>query len=526
MESDASRQTILGDCKAIVKLKSYRLQYGSEKLLLESAIDPVQWDSWSVRDVSILTNPDASYVKEEGRLTMYYTGCSDKMELQQSGRAFSYDNGYSWEKDPSNPILTVSPGRWDSKVSSSPWVMKGENGYLMYYRGSSAACKHDAIGLATSADGVTFQKHPDNPIIQPSQFNGVLNNPTAMGVLNAIRSHEGTIMVFFEALESGYEKKGQIFGAQSHDGVHFTPLNKGEPIFSSRNVSSWPVRGVCNPRVFPLNKQGYLLGFNGTYDGEYAIGFAYSENFKDWEEMKTNPIIVPRGLPLEDSSSYRIEGPVLNSMDLILGKEVIDCFFMSIPGTGNNQINSEIKLAKLRIDKSNEKKLRYVSNPSDKKSTKLENDSMTMDATREKSGFLQGSIVWTNSIKELAFEITFLSFEKEAEFNIQISNSLNPFPKSYGFIMKITPKQISLKRNTADKDSSNSPLKSLWEIGKIFESTPNSKRISICFAENILFSIGGETLKYQKGELRFYDSRVVTFSCIKSSVVLKDIRLS
>lgn len=515
-----------GRLRNYIELKSYKLENGSAKIVLESSADTLSWDSWSVRDVSILTNPDASYVKEEGRLTMYYTGCSDKMELQQSGRAFSYDNGYSWEKDPSNPILIVSPGRWDSKVSSSPWVMKGENGYLMYYRGSSAACKQDAIGLATSADGVTFQKHPDNPIIQSSQFNGILKNYTAMGVLNAIHSHEGNVMVFFEALESGYDQKGQIFGAQSDDGINFSPLNQGNPIFSARNVTSWPVRGVCNPRVIPLREKGYLLGFNGTYDGEYSIGFAYSENLKDWEEMKTNPIIAPRGFPEEDTSSYRIEGPVLNSMDLKVDKELIDCFFMSIPGAGDKQKNSVINLAKLRIDQSKENKLRFITNPSDKNSIKEEEDTISMDASKEKSGFLQGSIVKNNSIKELKSEITYLTCDKESEFNIQISNSLNPFPKSYGFIMKITPKQILLKRNTAYKDSPEVPLNSLWQIVKIFETTPDSFRISLCFQKNVLLSINGETFRYPKEAIRSYDSRVVTFSCIKSSVELKDICLS
>jgi len=525
VESNASRQTILGDSKVVIKLKSYRLQYGSEKLLLKSSNTSTHWDSWSVRDVSILTNPDASFVKQDGRLTMYYTGCSDDMQLQQTGRAFSYDNGGSWEKDPSNPILTVCPGEWDSKVSSSPWVLKSENGYLMYYRGSSEACKQDAIGLATSADGITFQKHPNNPIIRPSQFSGILQYPTAMGVLNTIQSHEGTIMVFFEALESDYDQKGQIFGAQSDDGIHFKPLNKGNPIFSSRNVSSWPVRGVCNPRVIPLKEKGYLIGFNGTHDGEYSIGFAYTENFKDWKEMETNPIIVPRGFPLEDSSSHRIEGPVLNGMDLQEEKQEIDCLFMSIPGTGNNQKNSVIKMAKLQNEQSKKKKLRFISNPSYKKSVILFKDSISMDAFQEKSGFLQGSIVNPNSIKELGLKITFQSFDNKAEFNIQMSNSLNPFPKGYGFILKITPQQIFLKRNTLCKTSSDDPVNKLWEIGKVFETAPNTLRLSIRFEESILFSINEEVISYPKEALRTYDSRVVTFSSIKSCVILKNILL-
>ena len=131
-----------------------------------------------------------------------------------------------------------------------------------------------------------------------------------------------------------------------------------------------------------------------------------------------------------------------------------------------------------------------------------------MDASKEKTGFLQGSIVKNNSIKELKSEITFLTCDKESEFNIQISNSLNPFPKSYGFMMKITSKQILLKRNTAFKASLDGPDNSLWQVVKIFKATPDIFRISLCFRENILLSINGETFRYPKEAIRSYDSRL------------------
>ena len=100
---------------------------------------------------------------------------------------------------------------------------------------------------------------------------------------------------------------------------------------------------------------------------------------------------------------------------------------MSIPGVVTNRKNSVINLAKLRTDQNKQNKLRFISNPSDKNSIKEEEDTISMDASKEKTGFLQGSIVKNNSIKELKSEITFLC-DKESEFNVQISNSLNPFP--------------------------------------------------------------------------------------------------
>ena len=134
-------------------------------------------------------------------------------------------------------MLHVSPGDWDSKVQIPPWVLKSGNDYMMYYRGSSEACKQDAIGLAaTDADRLNFHKHSNNPIIRPANSMACSENPTAMGVLNAIR-YEGNIMVFEKALESGYDQKGQIFGAKSNDGINFDPLNRGNPIFSARSAA-------------------------------------------------------------------------------------------------------------------------------------------------------------------------------------------------------------------------------------------------------------------------------------------------
>ena len=56
------------------------------------------------------------------------------------------------------PDTHVSPGDWDSKVSSSPWVLKSEMITMSIAGSSLKPAKKDAIGLATSADGVSFHK--------------------------------------------------------------------------------------------------------------------------------------------------------------------------------------------------------------------------------------------------------------------------------------------------------------------------------------------------------------------------------
>jgi predicted GH43/DUF377 family glycosyl hydrolase len=70
-------------------------------------------------------------------------------------------DGESWTMHPA-PVLGPGTG-WDSFIVACPYVFKGQGGYKMYYHGSTGG--ENSIGYATSLDGVSWERHPYNPVI-------------------------------------------------------------------------------------------------------------------------------------------------------------------------------------------------------------------------------------------------------------------------------------------------------------------------------------------------------------------------
>jgi predicted GH43/DUF377 family glycosyl hydrolase len=66
----------------------------------------------------------------------------------------------TWQKEPSNPVL-VPDQAWESSAIWGPCVIRLENVYVMGY------CSSDSIGMATSTDGIHWTKYHDNPVFEP-----------------------------------------------------------------------------------------------------------------------------------------------------------------------------------------------------------------------------------------------------------------------------------------------------------------------------------------------------------------------
>ncbi len=98
------------------------------------------------------------YVIEFGQmLYMYYLGI-DRFGVQRLGIARSAD-GISWEKNSSNPIMDVGvSGAFDENGLGEPSVIYKAPYFYMLYTGRDAQ-ENRNIGLAVSLDGVHFKKY-------------------------------------------------------------------------------------------------------------------------------------------------------------------------------------------------------------------------------------------------------------------------------------------------------------------------------------------------------------------------------
>ncbi|MCU0364677.1 MAG: T9SS type A sorting domain-containing protein [Ignavibacteriaceae bacterium] len=107
-----------------------------------------------------------SVVSNSGTYTMYYSGLDITSTYYSIGRATSPD-GINWQKDTlNNPILTPDSGQWDSKAVCGPYCFYTSSTIYLYYTGWAMNYTGNTIGLATSTDnGLTWNKYASNPVL-------------------------------------------------------------------------------------------------------------------------------------------------------------------------------------------------------------------------------------------------------------------------------------------------------------------------------------------------------------------------
>jgi predicted GH43/DUF377 family glycosyl hydrolase len=122
-------------------------------------------------------------LKTEAGYVMYYSGV-DASGTQMIGMATSRD-GMQWVKyndesttdkpfAESDPVFQVGEkGAWDAGWVHQPRVFQTADGWVMIYRGiRETRGPTMKLGLATSADGIHWERRPGNPIFQPAEVKG------------------------------------------------------------------------------------------------------------------------------------------------------------------------------------------------------------------------------------------------------------------------------------------------------------------------------------------------------------------
>lgn len=122
--------------------------------------DGVAWDETWVGKCQV--------IKEGATYKMWYVGYGGTPTVPQIGYATS-NNGIDWNKHGGNPVLSPGGGgEWDDAAAEILDVVRIADKYVMFYEGS-----HDygdllgvqfKLGVASSANGTAWTKHPNNPI--------------------------------------------------------------------------------------------------------------------------------------------------------------------------------------------------------------------------------------------------------------------------------------------------------------------------------------------------------------------------
>lgn len=138
--------------------------------------DGVKWKRMSDKPVlsfdqpweknSAVMCPSVMWDEQARLFRMWYSG-GEQHEPNAIGYATSPD-GLTWKKHAGNPVFTPEPkNTWEKHKVAGGQVVKRGDWYVMFYIGfqDESSAK---IGLARSKDGIThWQRHPANPIIWP-----------------------------------------------------------------------------------------------------------------------------------------------------------------------------------------------------------------------------------------------------------------------------------------------------------------------------------------------------------------------
>ncbi|MCK5548201.1 MAG: PKD domain-containing protein [Thermoplasmata archaeon] len=197
------------------------------------------------------------------------------------GYATSSD-GISWTKHVANPVLDLGPpGSWDDTRVYTPEVLYDGMTYQMWYSGWNAV--NNRIGYATSLDGVTWTKSPENPVLD----------------IGPLGFWDDTHVAYPVVLDDGTEFKMWFLGgdgttfrighATSPDGIAWTKKPTA-PVLDLGTSGSWDDVWATYPSVI-YDGSAYKMWYTG-YDGNTRrIGYATSLDGIAWTKSTANPVL-------------------------------------------------------------------------------------------------------------------------------------------------------------------------------------------------------------------------------------------
>lgn len=215
--------------------------------------DGAKW----VRRGSVLS-PDSStwegdYIAANGSviaagselLYYYQAGSPPRIGLAKSA------DGISWRKNGAAVLETGPYGSWDERGVADPYVVRFGSKLYLFYTGMDRA-RRQSLGIAESADGVTWYKLRANPILEPgepSAFDGNgLGEP-------AVWAASGYYWMLYTGRDR--QENRSIGLARSRNGVSWE-----KQALVIRGDQPWNNKVVCDPTVV-ATAEGVRVWFGG-----------------------------------------------------------------------------------------------------------------------------------------------------------------------------------------------------------------------------------------------------------------------
>lgn len=231
---------------------------------------------------------ERGYILKEGdEYRMWYTGFRDESETQLSlGYATSPD-GLTWTRHPGNPV-------YDSLWVEDMMVIKHSNLYYMFAEG-----RDDIAHMLTSADGIQWKSHGSLDI---RYTNGDPLSPGPYGT-PTVWTEGDTWYLFYERGDLG------IWLATSTDRKVWTNI-QDDPVLTP-GPEKYDQYGVAVNQIVLYNDKYYAYYHATEFEdwSEWTSCVAISDDLVHWKKYENNPIMREnKSSPIlvHDGSQYRL----------------------------------------------------------------------------------------------------------------------------------------------------------------------------------------------------------------------------
>jgi len=266
----------LGTCFDVSVLKendAYRMWFSWRPKKSVALVESKDGIEWSKPAIVLGPNRETDWESDINRpvvikygdgYRMWYTG-------QAKGKSWigfaTSNDGRSWKRESAKPVLSPEQP-WEKVAVMCPHVIYDEASkhFRMWYSGGEQY-EPNAIGYATSEDGVQWTKHENNPVFRADPNNDwEKDRVTACQV---IRRGDWFLMFYIGFHD---RNRAQIGVARSKNGIDGWERHPANPIIRPGS-GKWDHDAVYKPCAIFDGKR-WLLWYNGRKGGVEQIGLA------------------------------------------------------------------------------------------------------------------------------------------------------------------------------------------------------------------------------------------------------------